>query len=218
MRFRLFLLAIMVGCVAAQAGTNTPSSITRENIMELADPLSPQHDEEALVTMLQLKLGDEGTSRADRSWCEAMLAMAMKNRVGDVCADLQYVTAEGAEGNVHGIDSGLTLLFFNDPECLSCHQVKERLDTCDTLRDMVSRHELTVLALCVGGDETVWRTEEYPDYVVNAIDADCAVENNEIYELPTMPLFYLLDAEKRVLLKNEPSLNRVLQVLTANSQ
>ena len=214
MRLKLFFLLAMVIWVAAQSGARTSvTAVERDSIMALADPLSPKHDEEELVAMLQQSLADEKISRGDRSWCEALLEMAMKNRVGEVCADLDYVTAEGGAGHLHGIDSSLTLIFFNDPDCLSCHQVKERLDTCDTLRDMVSRQVLTVLAFCVGDDEDKWRAEDYPDYVVNAFDAVRAVEIEEVYELPTMPLFYLLDGEKRVLFKNEPSLNRVLEAL-----
>ena len=33
------------------------------------------------------------------------------------------------------------------------------------------------------------------------------------YDLMTMPMFYLLDRDKRVILKNEASLNRVLKVM-----
>ena len=219
MGLRSFFLSAMVVLMATLCCANPVCApIERDTVMALADPLSPRHDEEALVASLQQLLADGRMTNADRLWCEAMLEMATRNRVGEVCNDLEYVTVEGAKGHLHGIESELTLLFFNDPDCLSCHQVKERLDTCETLRVMVSRHELTVVALCVGDEEEKWRVEEYPDYVVNAFDMARAVENEEVYDLPTMPLFYLLDTDKRVLLKNEPSLNRVVEVLKAKSR
>lgn len=218
MRLRLFFLLAVICWASTLAGVTASVPMSRDSVMSLADPLSPRHDEEALVEALRLVLDNPQASRADRGWCEVMLEMALKNRVGDKCADLDFVIADGATANIHGIEAPMTLIFFNDPDCLSCHQVKERLDTCATLREMVARDELVVLALCVGDDEHKWRVEGYPDYVINAFDASRAVDEGEVYDLPTMPLFYLLDEEKRVLLKNEPSLNRVLRVLATGSR
>lgn len=191
---------------------------SKERVVRLADPTGDDHDESALYELLSATLAaDAKLSSGDRAWCEAMLADAAKNRPGQECADLEYETAEGARGHLHGISTPLTLLYFNDPDCFSCLKVKERLDTCATLRELVTTHELTVVALYTGDDTARWLNEEYPDYVVNAVDSNRAVEEEEAFVLPTMPLFYLLNEEHRVVLKNEPSLNKVLQAIATRS-
>ncbi|MBQ5465799.1 MAG: hypothetical protein IIT60_00970, partial [Muribaculaceae bacterium] len=40
-----------------------------------------------------------------------------------------------------------------------------------------------------------------------------AIDGEGLYDLPSIPLFYLLNRDKRVLMKNEASLNRVLHAL-----
>ena len=58
-----------------------------------------------------------------------------------------------------------------------------------------------------------WKLEPFPDYIINGWDFEQKVEGEQTYDLMTLPMFYLLDREKRVILKNEASLNRVLKVM-----
>ena len=144
---------------------------------------------------------------------EMLLEIVRKNAPGTEANDIEYETIDGVRGKVSEIASPYTLIYFNDPECLSCAKVKERLDTCTTLRNMVQDSLITVIGIYPYDNVTEWHLEPFPSYVVNGWDCSQAVENEQNYDLMTMPMFYLLDAEKRVILKNEASLNRVLKVI-----
>ena len=104
-------------------------------------------------------------------------------------------------------------IYFNDPECLSCAKVKMRLDTCTLLRNMVADSTLTVLGIYPYDNTREWKLEPFPGYVINGWDYKQEIEGEQSYDLMTMPLFYLVDRERRVILKNEASLNRVLRSL-----
>ena len=78
---------------------------------------------------------------------------------------------------------------------------------------MVNDSILTVVGIYPYENTNEWRQESFPDFIINGWDYKQQVEGEETYDLMTMPLFYLLDRDKRVLLKNEASLNRVLKVL-----
>lgn len=72
----------------------------------------------------------------------------------------------------------------------------------DVIRRSVRAGRLTLLALCADGDRAAWErsTGEFPpDWIVGFDTGSIAEE--ELYVLPSMPTLYLLDRDKRVLLK-----------------
>lgn len=182
-----------------------------------AVPADPQHDEEAYVAVLRHIVSDTTLASDKKTRYELLLADALKNRPGTTACDFAFVTIDGATGRLHDIATPLTLVYFNDPDCDACRKVKLRLDTCSTLRALSRERVLTVLAVYTGDDDALWQREAFPDYVVNAHDAARAIDDEELYILPSMPLFYLLDSKKTVIVKNEPSLNRILEAIAANN-
>ena len=51
--------------------------------------------------------------------------------------------------------------------------------------------------------------------LINGWNQSQQIEYAELYDLPTLPCFYLLDKDYTVLIKNEGSLNKVEKVLGA---
>ena len=142
-----------------------------------------------------------------------LLEVVRKNAPGTACHDIDYDTLDGNRSKLSEIATPYTLIYFNDPECLSCAKVKMRLDTCTLLRNMVADSTLTVLGIYPYDNTREWKLEPFPGYVINGWDYKQEIEGEQSYDLMTMPLFYLVDREKRVILKNEASLNRVLKSL-----
>lgn len=178
---------------------------------------SPSHNEPLMHALLEMAVTCGGYTDDQRMRIDALLDVARVNPVGGKAANLRWLTDDGAEGQLYNISTPLTLIYFNDPDCIACHKVKERLDTCQTLRRLVEQRKLTLVAIYPYGDTDLWLQDIYPDYVLNARDHLAAIENYEAYILPSMPLFYLLDAYKTVIIKNEPSLNRVLEYINHNA-
>ena len=143
----------------------------------------------------------------------SLLEVVRKNAPGSVANDINYETLDGTRHKMSDISTPYTLIYFNDPECLSCAKVKERLDTTTLLKNMVSDSTLTVVGIYTLDNVEEWKLEPFPDYIINGWDFEQKVEGEQTYDLMTLPMFYLLDREKRVILKNEASLNRVLKVM-----
>ena len=64
----------------------------------------------------------------------------------------------------------------------------------------------------------LWKKAKYPKMMINGWNQSQSIEQGELYDLPTLPCFYLLDKDYKVLIKNEGSLNKVeakLKELTA---
>lgn len=180
----------------------------------LSEPTWDYHNEELFTLLVEHASTASCLSKNERLRPKSMLDIVRKNTPGKEANDINYETIDGSRHHLDEITTPYTLIYFNDPECMSCEKVKERLDTCTTLKNMVSDSILTVVGIYPYDNVDEWKQEYFPSYIINGWDYEQKVDGEQTYDLMTMPLFYLLDHDKRVVLKNEASLNRVLRVLT----
>ena len=101
-----------------------------------------------------------------------------------------------------GLTAEYTLLYFYDPTCDECGRVKERLASTPIVGDMLQSGRLDVLSVSVAGDDEVWRRMDVPKGWTDGRDPGERLVRNAVYDLKAMPTLYLLDPEKRVLLKD----------------
>ena len=117
--------------------------------------------------------------------------------IGTVAANFDYVTpGDKSTHQLNELNSDYILIYFNNPDCESCETVKQR------------NKKLIVLAIYPYDDQKLWKKAKYPKMMINGWNQSRQVEY-ELYDLPTLPCFYLLDKEHKVLIKNEGSLNKV---------
>lgn len=179
----------------------------------LSEPTWDYHNEELFAMVMEHAATASCLNDNERMRPKAMLEFVRKNAPGTVATDIAYETLDGEHHQLSESTSSYTLVYFNDPECLSCAKVKERLDTTTLLMDMVSDSTLTVVGIYPYDNVEEWKLDTFPSYIVNGWDYEQKVEGEQTYDLMTMPMFYLLDRDKRVILKNEASLNRVVKAL-----
>ena len=96
------------------------------------------------------------------------------------------------------------MLFIYNPGCAMCREIREAITSSPMLSEMIERGRLKVLALYPDEDLTEWR--DYRDHIpaswINAYDKGCVVRDRELYDLKAIPALYLLDRDKRVLVKD----------------
>ena len=74
------------------------------------------------------------------------------------------------------------------------------------LAGLIQEGKLEVLAMYIDEDLSAWRNnrEKYPKEWIYAHDGELILRDNGIYGLRAIPSLYLLDKEKRVILKDAP--------------
>ena len=188
-------------------------------MMELAerrfsDPADPIHNEGLYMIVLKHASNKFVLSNAEKEKQRLLLEGAKKNMIGSVATDFDYVTP--ANNDVHhlkDLKSDYILVYFNNPDCESCEKVKERLATSELINQLANDKKLTVLAIYPYEDGKLWKKAEYPKMMINGWNKSRQIEQNELYDLPTLPCFYLMDKNYTVLVKNEGSLNKVEALL-----
>lgn len=170
----------------------------------LADPNSPLRSSEFLIPVLQRLVESPFLDEYEKIRPAYELNLANQNRLGQRANDFRYTVASGARGDLYGIKSEYVLLFINNPGCLMCQQIRVAISASPLLNEMIERGSLEVLALYPDEDLAAWR--EYRDLIpagwINAYDAGCVLREKGLYDLVAIPALYLLDREKRVLVKD----------------
>ncbi len=192
-----------------QDGHNYPDMQLR--LMELGelffnDSNSPYRSEAMYIPMLETFLA---TSQLEDVYKERycfQLQMAKKNREGTLANDFSYVDRVGNKGNLYDIEGDYILLFFFNPDCNDCGRVSSLIQSSPYLKELQQQKLLTVMAVYPDKDLTSWNQNvgKYPDTWLTV--RYCFDEDRDKYYLSAIPTLYLLDKDKRVLLKDAPIL------------
>lgn len=164
----------------------------------LHDPNSPLRNEELYIPCLQYIISSKRVGDADKERPKYQLEMALKNRPGTIAADFTYTLANDKTGKLSSLKADYTVLFFNNPDCQDCKRVKAYMGASSVF------HSVAVLAMYVDGDLPLWLKADYPRFMINAYDAGQVIEKKKLYDLKAIPTLYLLDKEKRIILKDAP--------------
>lgn len=169
----------------------------------LDDPNSPMRNEGYYILFLEELLRLPGLSEYDRLRPAYRLETAKKNRPGTTAADFSYTDRNGNRRTLHATRGKRLLLLFYDPTCSHCSEILDGLRRSAIISNLISDKELTVLAVYTEGDRRLWNETKafLPQEWTVAINESRIVER-ELYSLPAMPVIYLLDSDKKVLLKD----------------
>ena len=126
------------------------------------------------------------------------------NRVGTLAADFVYTLSSGGQKRMHSISSPYTLLLFYNPDCHGCAEALAAMKSSSVLNNPAVMKQMKILAFYPDEDHEVWvnHETEIPATWINSYDKELTVLTKELYDLKAMPTLYLLDREKRVLLKD----------------
>lgn len=169
----------------------------------LDDPNSHMRNEEHYILFLEALLSLPGLPEAERIRPAYRLETTRKNRPGTIAADFAYTDHRGKRQTLHGTPAPRLLLLFYDPACSHCAEILDALQESPALTRLIAAGELAVLAAYTEGDRRLWDETKaaLPQEWTVGIDNSRIVER-ELYSLPAMPVIYLLDKDKRVLLKD----------------
>ncbi len=183
-------------------------------IDRLGDPTDSIHNEDLYLTVLKQATSSTVLSSSEKARPQALLESALKNSTGTTAADVDYVTTDGTKGNLLNNDNKFTIVYFNDPDCDACARVKENLEASTTIKGAAESGLVRVVAINPMNNEKLWKKTAMPAWVVNGWNKSQSINDGGSYDLPTLPVFYVLGRDNTVLLKNEPSLKRIEKAVT----
>ena len=182
----------------------------------LHDANSPLRSDELYIAVLEAQIASPYYDKYERMAPEYDLRIASQNRIGRPANDFEYRLASGREGSLYGVKSDFTILYINNPGCSMCRDITNSLIASPIISDMEQQGRLKVVAIYPDRDIPEWRAHlgDYPSKWINGYDHNHAIESKSLYDLKAIPALYLLDSEKRVLVKDSTDVGELEYAIT----
>ena len=174
------------------------------------DPNSPFRNEELYTPAVKHLVESEVLSQDLQEIFSFQYKMILKNRVATTATNFAYTLANGDKKMMHDLQSNYLILFFTNPNCPSCGSTTEQLANSKVLKEFFSLNTpnnmmLTVLSIFPDGNVDDWRKAlpKLPQqHWVNSYDDGEVIYNKLLYDIKAIPTLYLLDKDKKVILKD----------------
>ena len=172
----------------------------------LYDPNSPVRDEDLYLPYVEGLALSRFTRDDARPGYEYQRRMCALAPVGSVAPDFRFTDARGRSRRLHDVKAGATLLFFSNPGCHACKEIIDALQAIPGIEERIRRGGFAVVNVYIDEDLAAWRAYEpnYPRSWLCGYDPDGLVRSDRIYNVRAIPSLYLLDADKRILMKDAP--------------
>lgn len=182
----------------------------------LHDPNSPYRNDEYYIPVLEQILESPLLDEYDRIAPMYDLDVARKNRIGMAANDFVYTLRDGRKSRLYDIDADYTILMFANPGCPMCREIMDEITASPLLNEMMEMGALKVLSVYPDEDLVAWRDylPQMPAKWINAYDDGMVIASESLYNLNAIPSLYLLDAQKRVLVKDGVSVPQIEDVIS----
>ena len=172
----------------------------------LYDPNSPVRSEDLYLPFVK-KLSEspliDPDYRARYAWDAKNCSL---NQIGTPATDFPFIDTAGKRRTLHSIKAERLLLIFGNPDCQACKEIMETLESVPQLQDLIMSGALKVVDIYIDEDIELWKSKSasYPANWINGYDPNFDIRGDKLYNIRAIPSVYLLDADKKVILKDCP--------------
>ena len=172
----------------------------------LYDPNSPVRDEDLYLPYVEGLAASRFTREEARPGYVYEARMCALAPVGSVAPDFRFKDVRGRTRRLHDVQARTILLFFSNPGCYACLEIINTLEAVPGIRDRIARGDFAVVNVYIDEDLAAWRAYEpnYPRDWLCGYDPDGLIRSDRIYNVRAIPSLYLLDGQKRILMKDAP--------------
>ena len=173
----------------------------------LYDPNSPMRDEDLYLPFVR-GMAASPCTREDyrRAYLHEAEVCAMNPR-GSIAPDFRITRADGRSFRLHQVPAKHLLLFFSNPGCHACQEIIDDIMSIPDINMRIDSREIAVVNVYIDEDIPAWRAYEhnYPRNWYTGYDAAGIIRADLLYNVRAIPSLYLLDADKRIVLKDAPT-------------
>jgi len=129
------------------------------------------------------------------------------NRRGSVAPDFKVKTITGRVFRMYDVKAEYTMLFFSNPGCHACKGIIDEVMGRPYTDGWLESGRLAVMNVYIDEDLKAWREYEhnYPRSWHTGYDPEMIIRGDRLYNVRAIPSLYLLDSEKRVIMKDAPT-------------
>lgn len=177
----------------------------------LHNPNSPMRNDEYYIPILEVLVESPLLDEYDRMVPAYDLDVVSKNRLGTTANDFVYTLSNGSSGRLSNIQADYTILMFSNPGCPMCSEITEKLSSSPLINELGELGRIKILTIYPDADLEAWREylRQMPHQWINAYDKGMIITEKRLYNLNAIPSLYLLDKDKRVIIKDGVSVEQI---------
>lgn len=181
----------------------------------LHDPNSPMRNDEYYIPILEVLVESPLLNEYERLIPAYDLDMISKNRIGTTATDFSYTLSDGRTGTLHDIKATYTILMFINPDCPMCAEICDKIVASPLINELSEMGHIKTLTVYPDADLEAWRNHlaHMPRKWINAYDKGMVITEERLYNLNAIPSLYLLDKDKRVIIKDGVSVEQIEDVI-----
>lgn len=170
----------------------------------LYDGNSPMRNDISYESVLRYLIKTDVLTDLEKEAYRPIYKLVLRNKVGQKAEDFSFALADGTKQRLSDTKAKYTFLMFYDPDCSHCKETIHQLRDTPQLVQLFDQLQVQVLAIDPWGDRAKWKAyqTELSDKWINGFDSDSKVLSFNLYDLKASPTIYLLDENKKVLLKD----------------
>lgn len=170
----------------------------------LYDGNSPMRNDIVYESVLRYLIKTDLLSDLEKEAYRPIYKLLLRNKAGQLAEDFSYELANGKKQKLSQTKAKYTFLLFYDPECSHCKETIHQLRDTPQLVQLFAQQQVQVLAIDPWGDRSKWKNymPEMSEKWINGFDSESKILSFNLYDLKASPTIYLLDENKRVLLKD----------------
>lgn len=199
------LASRMIACEKADSSSNVLEGLGAIVERYLYDPNSPMRDEDIYTSYARRMSSCEFFAPSKRLAFAREAELSSLNARGSIAADFSFCNSVGRVRTLHSLNSEYTLLFFSNPGCEACQEIIGILSD-PMINQMIFDGRLAVVNVYIDEDIQQWMAYQggYPGNWFSGYDNNHVIRDDELYNVRAIPSLYLLDSDKRVILKDAP--------------
>ena len=166
---------------------------------------SPFWSENLYIIMLKDALARPNLENARSIRYKDQLGRLDKNLRGSTLPNFKIMLSNDSITDLYSVESEFLLLYFQNPDCPTCTEVRNRMAKMETLNKALASGKLKVLTVYFEEDEALWRRylkEKANPAYMHGWDYQHEIEDKELFDLRIIPYIFFLDKDKKVLKKD----------------
>lgn len=185
----------------------------------LYDGNSPMRNDIIYESVLRYLIKTDLLSDLEKEAYRPTYKLVLRNKEGQTAEDFSYELVNGKKQKLSDTKAKYTFLIFYDPDCSHCKETIQQLRDTPQLVQLFTQLQVQVLAIDPWGDRTKWKNyqSQLADQWINGFDSESKVLSFNLYDLKASPTIYLLNENKKVLLK-DTYLQQVIAYFVKNNQ
>lgn len=191
---------------AADTSTNVFEFFEEMVPKYLYDPNSPVRNEDLYLPYVSRLAVSDYVDPDMKLAYDHDAQMCSLNMIGSPAADFTFTDLAGKRHTLYGVKAETTLLFFTNPGCPACKEIIESLTSDGKIAALVASGRLAVVNVYIDEELDKWRENAsvYPKNWYNGYDQSYIIRSDVTYNVRAIPSLYVLDSEKKVIMKDAP--------------